>query len=391
MNVVSVLSAVWALMLTQVAWSTDRLVPSQYATIQTAISAANSGDTIRIAPGTYTELLSIANKTVAITGSASAAQVIVRSPNGSRLLSLSDAAAGASTFRNLTLTGGTSQELINLSAGNAVFEYCIFKSNQRRAVTSARACGSSDTTTFQHCLFADNVEPNGGALYLSKVNAIIEDCVFSNNTATGPTSGVNAGGACYITDWTCGTHTFTFTRCAFVNNVANWGGAVYAEGIYPAASSRLSFASCQFVNNFANRGRSVYNWYINCQVLLSWFCAASDQIHNGWTDSGGTTFASTCAQIPFADCDANVLPDQIQLDVGLLPDSNHDGIPDECECLGDIFVDGIVNGADLGALLSYWGPVTTSPPSRACDLNGDERVDGSDLGTLLANWGSCAN
>lgn len=27
-------------------------------------------------------------------------------------------------------------------------------------------------------------------------------------------------------------------------------------------------------------------------------------------------------------------------------------------CTGDIFANGIVNGADLGAMLSYWGPRT---------------------------------
>jgi hypothetical protein len=58
-------------------------------------------------------------------------------------------------------------------------------------------------------------------------------------------------------------------------------------------------------------------------------------------------------------------------------------------CMGDILLDGVVNGADLGGLLSYWGPVTSSPVSKTCDLNGDSRVDGSDLGMLLANWGAC--
>jgi len=60
-------------------------------------------------------------------------------------------------------------------------------------------------------------------------------------------------------------------------------------------------------------------------------------------------------------------------------------------CVGDILVDRIINGADLGALLSYWGPVTSSPVSMSCDLNGDGLVNGGDLGMLLANWGTCPN
>jgi hypothetical protein len=45
--------------------------------------------------------------------------------------------------------------------------------------------------------------------------------------------------------------------------------------------------------------------------------------------------------------------------------------------------DGVVNGSDLGLLLSSWG---TSGPG---DLNGDGFVNGIDLGLLLSAWGPC--
>jgi uncharacterized membrane protein len=56
------------------------------------------------------------------------------------------------------------------------------------------------------------------------------------------------------------------------------------------------------------------------------------------------------------------------------------------ECPGDLFVDGKVDGADLGVLLSQWGPVSQATVS---DINGDGVVNGADLGMLLANWGAC--
>jgi uncharacterized membrane protein len=61
--------------------------------------------------------------------------------------------------------------------------------------------------------------------------------------------------------------------------------------------------------------------------------------------------------------------------------------PPPC-ALADLFADSVVNGADLGILLSQWGPASASTVS---DLNRDGNVDGADLGYLLANWGSCAN
>jgi len=57
-------------------------------------------------------------------------------------------------------------------------------------------------------------------------------------------------------------------------------------------------------------------------------------------------------------------------------------------CPGDLFADRVVNGADLGILLSQWGPATTTTVS---DLNRDGVVNGADLGLLLSNWGPCPN
>ena len=92
-----------------------------------------------------------------------------------------------------------------------------------------------------------------------------------------------------------------------------------------------------------------------------------------------------------ADCNNDGTVDYGQILRGDLPDINHNGTPDTCECIGDIYVDRAINGADLGALLAYWGPTTSAAASRACDLNGDGVVSGSDLGVLLAYWGPCSN
>lgn len=57
-------------------------------------------------------------------------------------------------------------------------------------------------------------------------------------------------------------------------------------------------------------------------------------------------------------------------------------------CPGDLNDDGRVDGADLGVLLAYWGPVK-SPGGEAADLNHDGIVDGEDLTILLGDWGPC--
>jgi hypothetical protein len=59
------------------------------------------------------------------------------------------------------------------------------------------------------------------------------------------------------------------------------------------------------------------------------------------------------------------------------------------QCTADVTGNGIVDGADLGTVLAYWGPRSQDPTSIASDLNGDGTIDGADLGILLANWGPC--
>jgi pectin methylesterase-like acyl-CoA thioesterase len=52
-----------------VAFATDRLVPSQYSSIQSAINAAVDGDRVVLAPGTYNEQMTIDNKSITIASS----------------------------------------------------------------------------------------------------------------------------------------------------------------------------------------------------------------------------------------------------------------------------------------------------------------------------------
>jgi hypothetical protein len=110
------------------------------------------------------------------------------------------------------------------------------------------------------------------------------------------------------------------------------------------------------------------------------------------TDGDGRSdFNDNCPAIANptqADCNNNGVGDACELAAGA-PDFNLDTIPDTCQCLADLFVDGQVNGADLGALLAFWGPVNLALPS--ADINRDGNVNGADLGYLLNAWGPCTN
>ncbi len=111
-----------------------------------------------------------------------------------------------------------------------------------------------------------------------------------------------------------------------------------------------------------------------------------------WNDFPGTVAYSNTLIIEWsADCNSDGVVDYGQILAGNLTDTNANGIPDCCEpgnrcCLGDIDMNHIVDGGDLGILLCEWGAVT---PATRSDLNGDRLVNGADLDLQLANWGPC--
>ncbi|MEY4089728.1 MAG: hypothetical protein RJB55_1999 [Verrucomicrobiota bacterium] len=87
------------------------------------------------------------------------------------------------------------------------------------------------------------------------------------------------------------------------------------------------------------------------------------------------------------DCNSNLIPDSVEIANGSVYDRNHDGVPDPCQCLADVIENGVVDGADLAALLTVWG--TTGGIYPRADTNADGVVDGSDLATVLGGWGAC--
>jgi hypothetical protein len=113
--------------------------------------------------------------------------------------------------------------------------------------------------------------------------------------------------------------------------------------------------------------------------------AAVDTDGDGRPDS--TDNCPTIANPTQADCNRDGVGDVCEIAAGA-PDFNGDTTTDTCQCLADLFVDRQINGADLGALLSQWGPANASTVS---DINRDGQVNGADLGYLLNAWGPCPN
>jgi hypothetical protein len=102
-------------------------------------------------------------------------------------------------------------------------------------------------------------------------------------------------------------------------------------------------------------------------------------------NSDHDNFGDACDQA-VVDCDQDNLEDALAIASGRVTDVNVNGVPDLCDCLGDVNGDYVVDGADIGAVLAAWG---STPRDARVDPNRDESVDGADLGFVLSQWGPC--
>ncbi len=186
-----------------------------FPTIQDAINAAASGDTIELASGTFT---GSGNSDIDFGGKA----IVLRSQDGDATTCTIDCESAAQGFIFASAEGPNSViKNITVTNGTGVFG---------GAVTCADA-----SPTLIGCRFVSNsVSDDGGALYGSGSSVTVDGCLFLNNHAT------DDGGAA---KFEIGSSP-TFTDCEFIGNTVNDdAGAVQTYASTP------SFDHCVFSEN----------------------------------------------------------------------------------------------------------------------------------------------
>jgi hypothetical protein len=84
-----------------------------------------------------------------------------------------------------------------------------------------------------------------------------------------------------------------------------------------------------------------------------------------------------------SDCNRNGTLDLCDVTDGTSPDDNGNGIPDECDCPGDLDGDWDIDLGDLATLLAHYD-ITSGMTYWDGDLDFDGDVDLADLAALLA-------
>lgn len=216
-------------------------VPSEYATIQSAIDMAIDGDTVLVAPGTYvgdlftTYVINTLGKAITIRASGSPEETILDGQGTRRVVLHSGAANLVTVIDGFTITGGFTE-----------FGY-----------GGGFGCSSTSTNpTITNCIITGNSSGyRGGGLYFPAGSIpTITNCTISNNTTTSVSSG--GGGGLYFENF-CDA---TISNCTITGNTAGFDGG----GIYGQHIDTTTFTNCTISDNTANHsGGGIYGYYFD--------------------------------------------------------------------------------------------------------------------------------
>ncbi len=263
-------------------------VPAEQPNIMAGIAAAQNGDTVLLAPGTYS---GIGNRDIIVSGpksfrlasEAGAATTIIdchdNSGENHRAFYFSTGGSSSITVEGITIRRGyfylvAGGVLIENSSPN--FKSCVFADNWGHHGGGFYATGSFARPSFIDCRFTRNTagDVGGAGLVRFGADAYFENCLFDSNTAlngaflcynasptlvncrfTGNVT-TRSGGAIFLQD-NCSP---TITNCLFDHNRCDSvGGAIYINerGIVGGSCEPL-ITNCTFVHNYGAAGAAIY-------------------------------------------------------------------------------------------------------------------------------------
>lgn len=337
-------------------------VPQDHTTIQQAIDAAQSGDTIIVAPGTYHENLTIEFKSLTLQSQSDAVETIIAAADP-QTVTVSVAFIDAPdlvTIDGFTITGGRGGVSFDFAEGTVMnctvdenhgnpgidffwsfvtIDNCVITDNGGSETGGGGIRANLSSFDLHDTTIAHNRGGDGGGLRLIESVGDIDHCTFeANESELG--AGILVGQA-----------DVSITNTTFVKNVSlDQGGALYIGSPFGAT---VHISGCTLRYNTSPLGGGLLiepNPLLDVDISQTTFCGNSvDHIDGNWTDLGENSFTDTC----------------------------HSD--------GDLNGDGVVNVADLLILLAAWGPCPRATECPA-DLNNDGVVDATDLLQLLAKW-----
>ncbi len=190
-------------------------VPTDFPTIQSAISVAVSGDTIEVASGTYNETIELEGKDLTLVG--------LSGPQDTWIVGdLTSTVVAATLGENFELRGLTIAYGGSPPPGPGGGIHIV-----------------SGTGVIVDCIFRDNVAWEGGAIFADDSELYVSQTVFANNSSL-------RGGGIYSLGGS-----LNLTQCEFDSNTGwSFGGGLFSSG-------NAVVAECVFRNNGSESGAGI--------------------------------------------------------------------------------------------------------------------------------------
>ncbi len=371
-------------------------VPDDYATIQAAINAANSGDTIYVRNGIYSEHIEV-NKTVTLTGESNQ-NTIIEANEGQYSVGI-DIRANNTIVENFRIVPPNSTDPMDIptlveingrpascsndTVRNCVLVFPIDEGAQSDAIDVYNS--SSNTVTGNLITIADKTDAGIAVLFNSAGNLI------DNNTVT--------------EGWVSIAVEFANNNTVSNNYLSGqtpWDISNDVGALFLALSSGDIVKGNTLINNYL--GFSVVQ--ADCSVYHNNFINNTHQAlnirdspvlwdngypsgGNYWSDYNGTdSFRGAYQNITGSDGIGDT-PYKIPYEYSNTTDADHYPLMKPwTRILGDINGDGVVDLKDLVLMAFAYGstPGCTNWDANA-DLDGNGRVDLTDLVTLAMHYG----
>ena len=252
-------TALFAVGLSMFPHTANAVCPTIQADLSTAITSAGAGGSIVLSCNTPTTLPFTApitiSQSVTLDASSSPAAITFDGQNMTQLFVVNSVSF---TLKNVILTQGLGADqggAIHSNAGTVTIGNSTLTANAMTgssntgggAISSLGGTLSIDGSTFSGN-HADKTgsfgSPGGGAIFIQGGTLTITNSTFSANSTTNPID-TNSGGAIYNQGGT-----LSIVGSTFVNNLGNFGGALWSQG--PVTVSESTFSGNG--GNFAQGG-----------------------------------------------------------------------------------------------------------------------------------------
>ena len=252
-------------------------VPAEYSTIQAALHTASQGDTVLVAPGTYTGSgnrdLDFGGLDLTLVSREGADATIIECEKSGRGVHFDKGESQAARVDGFTIRNGNARigGGINCHESSPTIANCIIQ-NGSTTSNGGGITAYKSSLVIANCIIEHNkTDQEGGAIYLGSSNATITGCTFSNNSAG------TEGGGIFLHDSretqishssirgnsatirAAGIHCYnrshpTITNCMITDNE----GPEQGGGVCCGFNSDPTIANCTFANNTAGSGGGAY-------------------------------------------------------------------------------------------------------------------------------------